>query len=205
MKKVIRLSERELTKLIKNIVLEEKRNRNLYEGELTRKGDTQDLNMNMIEEYDFEEVDFEETDSSEDMSQQDRVRKIANFLQDKVLSDLSPRELSHLKREVRKSEMGDMSEKLSEEDEMDDLKSRRRGRLEKGLIRGGLGMSGVGAITALGEIMGYSEFDLTTMLHDINSMAGLGKYTGPTTFALVFAGLALALKGLDMRMKRTGK
>jgi len=66
-------------------------------------------------------------------------------------------------------------------------------------------MSGVGAITALGEIMGYSEFDLTTMLHDINSMAGLGKYTGPTTFALVFAGLALALKGLDMRMKRTGK
>jgi len=205
MKKVIRLSERELTKLIKNIVLEEKRNRNLYEGELTRKGDTQDLNMNMIEEYDFEEVDFEETDSSEDMSQQDRVRKIANFLQDKVLSDLSPRELSHLKREVRKSEMGDMSGEMSEEDEMDDLKSRRRGRLEKGLIRGGLGMSGVGAITALGEIMGYSEFDLTTMLHDINSMAGLGKYTGPTTFALVFAGLALALKGLDMRMKRTGK
>jgi len=120
MKKVIRLSERELTKLIKNIVLEEKRNRNLYEGELTRKGDTQDLNMNMIEEYDFEEVDFEETDSSEDMSQQDRVRKIANFLQDKVLSDLSPRELSHLKREVRKSEMGDMSGEMSEEDEMDD-------------------------------------------------------------------------------------
>lgn len=205
MKKVIRLSERELTKLIKNIVLEEKRNRNLYEGELTRKGDTQDLGMEMFEEDDFEEVDFEETESSENMSQQDKVRKIADFLQDEVLSELSPRELSHLKREVSKSKMGGMSGEMSEEDEMDDLKSRRRGRLEKGLMRGGLGMSGVGALTALGEIMGYSEFDLTNMLHDINSMAGLGKYTGPATFGLVFAGLALALKGLDMRMKRTGK
>jgi hypothetical protein len=35
-------------------------------------------------------------------------------------------------------------------------------------------------------------------------MAGLERYTGPVTVAMVFAGLALALKGLDSRYRRTG-
>ena len=71
-------------------------------------------------------------------------------------------------------------------------------------IRGGLGMAATGAVLSLGEFMGYSESEITSMLHDFNSMAGLERYTGPVTVAMVFAGLALALKGLDSRYRRTG-
>lgn len=205
MKKVIRLTERDLTRLIKKIVMEEKI-RSLYEGEMYRKGDMQDLSMEMFED-DFEEVDdFEEIDQESDfgkMTKEDAIEKIADFLKSEVLPELSPKEITMLKQKLHKTEshMGDMNE----EDELNDLESRRASRREKGLMRGGLGMAGASAVALLGEFMGYSEFELTSMLHDINQMAGLGRYTGPVGVGLVALGLAAALKGLDMRMRRTGK
>jgi hypothetical protein len=42
------------------------------------------------------------------------------------------------------------------------------------------------------------------MLHDLNHRAGLERYTGNVTVGMVFEGLALALKGLDNRYRRTG-
>lgn len=206
MKKVIRLTERDLTKLIQKIVLEEKR-RSLYEGEMYRKGDMQDLSMEMFED-DFEEVDdFEEIDQESDfgkMTKEDAIEKIADFLKSEVLPELSPKEITMLKQKLHKT--GSHMEPMNEEDEeLNDLKSRRASRREKGLMRGGLGMAGASAVALLGEFMGYSEFELTGMLHDINHMAGLGRYTGPVGVGLVALGLAAALKGLDMRMRRTGK
>lgn len=199
MKKVIRLTERELTRLIKNIVLEEKRKKFIYEGELSRKGEKQDIGMEMYEEDDFEEIDFEETETDNEMTKQDAIEKIAEFLKTEVLPEMSPAEKRSLKQKVHSNNrpMG--------LDEDDDLESRRASRREKGLMRGGLALAGSSAVAALGEFMGYSEFDLTNMIHDINHMAGLENYTGPVTVAMVAAGLAMALKGLDMRMRRTGE
>lgn len=199
MKKVIRLTERELTRLIKNIVLEEKRKKSIYEGELSRKGEKQDIGMEMYEEDDFEEIDFEETETDNEMTKQDAIEKIAEFLKTEVLPEMSPAEKRSLKQKVHSNNrpMG--------LDEDDDLESRRASRREKGLMRGGLALAGSSAVAALGEFMGYSEFDLTNMIHDINHMAGLENYTGPVTVAMVAAGLAMALKGLDMRMRRTGE
>lgn len=204
MKKVIRLTERDLTKLIQKIVLEEKR-RSLYEGEMYRKGDMQDLSMEMFED-EFED-DFEEIDQESDfgkMTKEDAIERIADFLKSEVLSELSPKEISMLKQKLNKTE-SNMESMNEEDEEMNDLESRRASRREKGLMRGGLGMAGASAVALLGEFMGYSEFDLTNMLHDINHMAGLGRYTGPVGVGLVALGLAAALKGLDMRMRRTGK
>jgi hypothetical protein len=213
MKKIIRLTERDLTKLIQKIVLEEKR-RSLYEGEMYRKGDMHNLSQEMFED-DFEEVDdfegvddFDEMNRESDfgkMTKEDAIQRIADFLKSEVLPELSSRELSMLKRKTQ--DVGSEMEPMNEEDEEDfnDLKSRRSSRREKGMIRGGLGLAGTSAVALLGEFMGYSESDLTSMLHDINQMAGLGKYTGPVGFGLVALGLAAALKGLDMRMRRTGK
>ena len=194
MKKVIRLTERELTRLIKNIVLEEKRKKSIYEGELSRKGEKQDIGMEM-----YEEDDFEETEIDNEMTKQDAIEKIAEFLKTEVLPEMSPAEKRSLKQKVHSNNrpMG--------LDEDDDLESRRASRREKGLMRGGLALAGSSAVAALGEFMGYSEFDLTNMIHDINHMAGLENYTGPVTVAMVAAGLAMALKGLDMRMRRTGE
>jgi hypothetical protein len=175
--KKIRLTESQLTSLIKRIV-EDTEN---------------DMGMEM-------RMDFNDEDDS-DITKQDAIRKIAEFLKDEVLSDLSPREISTLERKVEKSE-NNVSENIYEDDE--DLSSRRASRREKMMMRGGLGMSATGAVLSLGEFMGYSETQITSMLHDLNSMAGLERYTGPVTVAMVFAGLALALKGLDSRYRRTG-
>ena len=50
--------------------------------------------------------------------------------------------------------------------------------------------------------MGYAGQELTSMIHDITSQAGLGNFTGPVTYAMVAAGIALLFKGLDMRHRR---
>ena len=189
MKRVVRLTERDLTNLIKKIVKE-----SMEDSE---------------EMIDFEEKDFgDEFDREVDygkMTKEDAIERIADFLKSEVLPELSPRELNMLKRKTQDVESP--MEPMNEEDEEDfsDLKSRRSSRREKGMIRGGLGLAGTSAVALLGEFMGYSESDLTSMLHDINQMAGLGKYTGPVGVGLVALGLAAALKGLDMRMRRTGK
>ena len=171
--KRIRLTESELTNLIRRIV-----------------EDTEEIN------------DFG-MDQGDEMGKQDAIEAIADYLESEVLPELSPREIRTLERKVEQGE-GDIQENIYEEDEEEDLSSRKASRREKMMMRGGLGMAGTGAVLALGEFMGYSEFEITSMLHDINSMAGLGKFTGPVTVYMVFAGLALALKGLDNRMKRTG-
>ena len=53
--------------------------------------------------------------------------------------------------------------------------------------------------------MGYSEGKLTSMIHDITASAGLGNFTGPVTYAMIAAGLAMALYGRNMEYKKTGK
>lgn len=177
--KKIRLTESELTRLVRRLV---------EEAEEKMMNDT---------EFDFNNMDDEMDD---ELTKQDAIAKIAEFLKSEVLPDLSPRQMNKLKDKVEDAET--VTENIYEDDE--DLSSRKASRREKMLMRGGLGMAAVGAVAALGEFMGYSEFETTSMIHDINHMAGLERYTGPVTVAMVFAGLAMALYGLDKRVRRTG-
>lgn len=180
----IRLTESELTRLIKRIVEDTE----------------EEINLGML--------DDKSDDNKMSKAEENRaIRKIASFLEQDVLPNLSHSEKRELMRKVEmvKSPIGLHEDEDEEEEDIDDLDSRRASRKEKMLMRGGLATSAVGAVLALGEFMGYSEFELTSMLHDFNSLAELGKYTGPVTVAMVWAGLALALKGLDMRVRRTGK
>ncbi len=172
--KKIRLTESELTRLVRRIVEDTER---------------------------MDDIEIDDIEIGDEMSKQEAIRKIAEFLKDEVLDDLSPREIKTLERKVERGEEN-IQENIYEEDE--DLSSRKASRREKLMMRGGLSMAATGAVLSLGEFMGYSEFEITGMLHDINAMAGLGKYTGNVTVAMVFAGLALALKGLDNRYRRTG-
>lgn len=152
-------------------------------------------------EYDEEIIEDEDSeDEGDEMTKQEAIKKIAEYLKSEVLNDLSPREVSKIKHKVQQAKSS-IQEGLYEE-ESDDLSTRKAKRREKAMIGGGLGTMATGAVLSLGEFMGYSEFEITSMLHDFNKLAGLERYTGPVTLGMVFLGLVLALKGVANKHSR---
>ena len=140
---------------------------------------------------------------------EDAIEKIADFFKKEVFPKVRKKEpelLSKIKKKVRSQEMKESFLREAEKDDDEkSLKDRKANRKEKAMIGGGLGTMGAGMIASLGEFMGYSDFEMTSFLHDLNHMAGLERYTGPITVAMVFAGLGMALKGVANRYDRTGK
>jgi hypothetical protein len=168
MKRKIRLTESELTTLIKRMVEQAQ----------------DDMGMG----YDDEE---------ENLSKPEVVELISKFFKMEVLPNLEPEEKSELKHIVRKA-TPEMTEAYLNED----LKDRFSSFKEKAMIGGGLGTMLTGMITALGEFTGWSESELTTHIHDFVEGFGAGRYSGPITVAMVFAGLTLALRGAFKRGER---
>ena len=153
------------------------------------------------EKMDDEDSDHEDMDNESDyskMSKEKAIKKIADYLK----SELTKNEEQKLKNKLDESKR--YGRRLYE-DEDKDLSSRRSGSLGKSIKRGGLALTATGAVAALGSIMGYSESQLTSLIHDITASAGLGNYTGPVTYAMIAAGLAMALYGRNMEYKKTGK
>ena len=177
MGKEIRLSESAFHSLIRRLVIETK------------------------EKMDDEDSDHEDMDNESDyskMTKETAIKKIADYLK----SELSKNQEEKLKNKLDESRR--YGRRLYE-DEDKDLSSRRSGGLGKTIKRGGLALSATGAVAALGSIMGYAGNELTSMIHDITASAGLGNYTGPVTYAMIAAGLAMALYGRSMEYKNTGK
>ena len=177
MGKKIRLTESAFHSLIRRLVIETK------------------------EKMDDEDSDHEDMDNESDyskMSKEKAIKKIADYLK----SELTKNEEQKLKNKLDESRR--YGRRLYE-DEDKDLSSRRSGSLGKSIKRGGLALTATGAVAALGSIMGYSESQLTSLIHDITASAGLGNYTGPVTYAMIAAGLAMALYGRSMEYKKTGK
>jgi hypothetical protein len=153
------------------------------------------------EKMDDEDSDHDDMDNESDyskMSKEKAIKKIADYLK----SELTKNEEQKLKNKLDESKR--YGRRLYE-DEDKDLSSRRSGSLGKSIKRGGLALTATGAVAALGSIMGYSEGKLTSLIHDITANAGLGEYTGPVTYAMIAAGLAMALYGRSMEYKKTGK
>ena len=153
------------------------------------------------EKMDDEDSDHEDMDNESDyskMSKEKAIKKIADYLK----SELTKNEEQKLKNKLDESRRHG---RRLYEDEDKDLSSRRSGGLGKTIKRGGLALSATGAVAALGSIMGYAGNELTSMIHDITASAGLGNYTGPVTYAMIAAGLAMALYGRSMEYKKTGK
>ena len=177
MGKEIRLSESAFHSLIRRLVIETK------------------------EKMDDEDSDHEDMDNESDyskMTKETAIKKIADYLK----SELSKNQEEKLKNKLDESRR--YGRRLYE-DEDKDLSSRRSGGLGKTIKRGGLALSATGAVAALGSIMGYAGNELTSLIHDITASAGLGNYTGPVTYAMIAAGLAMALYGRSMEYKKTGK
>jgi hypothetical protein len=154
------------------------------------------------EKMDDEDSDHEDMDNESDHSKKAKEEKAIKKIADYLKSELSKNQEEKLKNKLDESRR--YGRRLYE-DEDKDLSSRRSGGLGKTIKRGGLALSATGAVAALGSIMGYAGNELTSMIHDITASAGLGNYTGPVTYAMIAAGLAMALYGRSMEYKNTGK
>jgi len=184
MKRKIRLTESELTTLIKRMVEQAQ----------------DDMGMKHMGghgmEY-MEDDDMGYEDEEEELSKPEVVDIIADFFKSEVLPELAPEERSELKHMARKA-TPEMTEAYLNED----LKDRFSSFKEKAMIGGGLGTMVTGMITALGEFTGWSQYELTSKIHQFVEQFGAGSYSGPITVAMVFAGIALALKGYSDRSNR---
>ena len=176
MGKEIRLSESAFHSLIRRLVIETK------------------------EKMDEEDSDNDDMGNGSNDSKKTKEEKAIKKIADYLKSKLTPAKKEKLKNKLDESRR--YGRRLYEDE---DLSSRRSGSLGKTIKRGGLALSTTGAVAALGSIMGYSESELTSMIHDITANADLGQYTGPVTYAMIAAGLAMALYGRNMEYKKTGK
>ena len=145
------------------------------------------------EKMDEEDSDNDDMGNGSNDSKKTKEEKAIKKIADYLKSELSKNQEEKLKNKLDESRR--YGRRLYE-DEDKDLSSRRSG---------GLALSATGAVAALGSIMGYAGNELTSMIHDITASAGLGNYTGPVTYAMIAAGLAMALYGRSMEYKKTGK
>ena len=138
----------------------------------------------IIREMD-DDLDYES--NYEKMTKEDVRAAIADFFSDK-LENLSPREIRKMKSIVN-DKMSGSSMEMGED--LDDRKRKRRQNLG---IAGGLGMAGIGALSALSHGMGYTDAgELMVAIHDAVHSVG-GNYSGTIGTGMVFAGLGMALK-----------
>lgn len=181
MKKVIRLSERDLTKLIKRMI-----------KEMEDPSTFEDADRNYEEKMSVNDVAniFSEV-SSLPKSAVSELKKIVS----NEIADLTPEEKEELKSLVNQGMSGEMME------EDDDLSS-RKSRKEKAMMRGGVGMMGSGLLGLISQGMGYTDHgDTFVAIHDyVEKMGG-----APVSALALIGGIIIALKGMADRDLRTNR
>jgi hypothetical protein len=176
MKRKIRLTESELTTLIKRMVEQAQ----------------EDMGM----EYN-EEDDMEYGEEQEEMSKSEAVDLIADFFKTELLPNISSEDKSELKHMAR-----EVGPEINEHYLNEDLKSRFKNFKEKTMIGGGISAAVTGMVGFASQVAGWSQTELMSKLHDFFQSFGYAEMTGPLTVAMIAAGLVAALKGYSDRANR---
>ena len=176
MKRKIRLTESELTTLIKRMVEQAQ----------------DDMRM----EYN-EEDDMEYGEEQEKMSKSEAVDLIADFFKTELLPNISSEDKSELKHMAR-----EVGPEINEHYLNEDLKSRFKNFKEKTMIGGGISAAVTGMVGFASQVAGWSQTELMSKLHDFFQSFGYAEMTGPLTVAMIAAGLVVALKGYSDRANR---
>jgi len=176
MKRKIRLTESELTTLIKRMVEQAQ----------------EDMGM----EYN-EEDDMEYGEEQEEMSKSEAVDLIADFFKTELLPNISSEDKSELRHMAR-----EVGPEINEHYLNEDLKSRFKNFKEKTMIGGGISAAVTGMVGFASQVAGWSQTELMTKLHDFFQSFGYAEMTGPLTVAMIAAGLVAALKGYSDRANR---
>ena len=180
MKRKIRLTESELTTLIKRMVEQAQ----------------DDMRMEYNEEDDME-YDMEYGEEQEELSKPEAVDLIADFFKSELLPNISSEDKSELKHMAR-----EVGPEINEHYLNEDLKSRFKDFKEKTMIGGGISAAVTGMIGFASQVAGWSQTELVSKIHEFFQSFGYGEYTGPLTVAMIAAGLVVALKGYSDRANR---
>ena len=176
MKRKIRLTESELTTLIKRMV--------------------EQAQDDMRIEYN-EDDDMEYGEEQEELSKPEAVDLIADFFKSELLPNISSEDKSELKHMAREA-----GPEINEHYLNEDLKSRFKDFKEKTMIGGGISAAVTGIVGFASQVAGWSETELFSKLHEFFQSFGYAEYTGPLTVAMIAAGLVVALKGYSDRGNR---
>lgn len=181
MKKVIRLSERDLTKLIKRMIKEMEDPSTFEDADVNYE---KTMSVNDVANI-FSEV------SSLPKSAVSELKKIVN----NEIKDLTPEEKKELKSLVDQNMYGEMMEE-------DDLSSRKSRFKEKAMMRGGVGMMGSGLFGLITQSTGYTDYgDTWIAIHDyVEKMGG-----APVSALALIGGIIIAIKGMADRDLRTNR
>lgn len=172
MKRKIRLTESELTTLIKRMVEQAQ----------------DDMRMEYNEEDDEEQ---------EELSKPEAVDLIADFFKTELLPNISSKDKSELRHMAR-----EVGPEINEHYLNEDLKSRFKDFKEKTMIGGGISAAVTGMVGFASQVAGWSQTELMSKLHEFFQSFGYAEYTGPLTVAMIAAGLIVALKGYSDRGNR---
>lgn len=123
------------------------------------------------------------------------------------------RKLQHDKEDIMAAAEEFASEEMTEsylneedeDEEMNDIDSRKSSFKEKLMIGGGFTSAALGFLGYIGNVMGWSESTMTTKIHEFTEMFGTGNYAGPITVAMIAAGLGIAFRGIANRYNRINK
>lgn len=184
MKKVVRLTESDLRRMVLRVIQEQEQSKyqEMEEGLFGSFGDK------------FKEA----------------VGEVADFFKNEVLSDLSKEEKDDIKDRLGDVSVDRELNKLEKKEEHEI----NEGYLTEGIfdrvkdffLRVGVGLGGVigvgGFIAFVSEITGWSESQLLTRIHEIVESVGLGRYSGPLSLLLFVIGIAMALGFTAMRHNR---
>ena len=205
--RTVRLTESELTRLIKRIVEDTERGAMEMERPMTRRKGFSIMDA-VQKAAEIFERDF--ADNLDDETMSELERKTARINVDRAVSKLensSEEELTS--REEMASEkindmLGDISESFLSEGKFDRIKS----IIARANIFGGLGVIGAAGTAFVSMLPGYVDFEFLLRVHEMVETTGCSRYCGPLSFFIACLGVAMFFHGmvrkdnLDAEMSR---
>ena len=193
--RTVRLTESELTRLIKRIVEDTERGAMEMERPMTRRKGFSIMDA-VQKAAEIFERDF--ADNLDDETMSELERKTARINVDRAVSKLensSEEELTS--REEMASEkiddmLGDISESFLSEGKFDRIKS----IIARANIFGGLGVIGAAGTAFVSMLPGYVDFEFLLRVHEMVETTGCSRYCGPLSFFIACLGVAMFFHGM---------
>jgi hypothetical protein len=197
-KRTVRLTESELTRLIKRIVEDTEMGAMEMERPMARRKGFSIMDA-VQKAAEIFERDFADNLDEETMSELESKTSRINV--DRAISKLERNKEEELSgREEMASEkiddmLGDISESFLSEGKFDRIKS----IIARANIFGGLGIIGAAGTAFVSMLPGYVDFEFLLRVHEMVETTGCTRYCGPLSFFIACLGVAMFFHGMSRK------